>query len=122
MVNWLISDLKNDNFGDLRFKKLAFRQRIYEKIGEFGDFWWYLGGLKWFEVKKWSLSFKKLDLGHVKEKMLAQIELSGKMGLGDQELSRSTDIQNFEVIVKSIEVSFRQLKLRKGLEWLEMTF
>ena len=32
MVNLLISDLKNDNFGDLRFKKLAFRQRIYEKM------------------------------------------------------------------------------------------
>ena len=63
--------------------------------------------MKSFEVKKWSCVVKKLDLVYVKEKMLTQIELSGKMGWGDQELSRSTEFQNFEVIVKSIEVSFR---------------
>ena len=63
--------------------------------------------MKSFEVKKWTCVVKKLDLVHVKEKMLAQIELSGKMGWGDQELSRSTEFQNFEVIVKSFEVSFR---------------
>ena len=32
MANLLISDLKNDNFGDLRFKKLAFKQRIHGKM------------------------------------------------------------------------------------------
>ena len=58
--------------------------------------------MKSFEVKKWTCVVKKLDLVHVKEKMLTQIELSGKMGWGDQELSRSTEFQNFEVIVKSI--------------------
>ena len=63
--------------------------------------------MKSFEVKKWSCVVKKLDLVYVKEKMLTQIELSGKMGWGDQELSRSTEFQNVEVIVKSIEVSFR---------------
>ena len=63
--------------------------------------------MKSFEVKKWTCVVKKLDLVHVKEKMLTQIELSGKMGWGDQELSRSTELQSFEVIVKSIEVSFR---------------
>ena len=73
--------------------------------------------MKWFEVKKWTLVSKKLDLVHVKEKMLTQIELFGKMGSGDQEVSRHSQISNFEVIVKSIEVSFMQLKLRKGLKW-----
>ena len=48
-----------------------------------------------------------MDLGHEKEKMSTQIELSGKMGSGDQELSKCTEFQKFEVIVKSIEVSFR---------------
>ena len=43
----------------------------------------------------------------MKEKMLTQIELSGKMGSGDQELSRSTEIENFEVIVKVNEVNLR---------------
>ena len=52
----------------------------------------------------------------MKEKMLTQIELSGKMGWGDQELSRSTEFQNFEVIVKVNEVNLRLLKLRKGLK------
>ena len=63
--------------------------------------------MKSFEVKKWSCVVKKLDLVHVKEKMLTQIELSGKMGWGDQELSRSREFQNFEVVVKSIEVNLR---------------
>ena len=62
---------------------------------------------KSFEVKKWTLVSKKLDLVHVKEKMLTQIELSGKMGGGDQELSRSREVQNFRVVVKSIEVNLR---------------
>ena len=108
---------KNGEFLDFRFEKWQFwwfeiqkvgiQTRDLWKNGEFGDFWWYLGGLKWFEVKKWSLRFKKLDLGHVKEKMLTQIELSGKMGWGDQELSRSREFQNFRVVVKSIEVNLR---------------
>ena len=59
------------------------------------------------EVKEWTLVSKKSKLVHEKEKMSVEIELSGKMGWGDQELSRSTEFQNFEVIVKSIEVSFR---------------
>ena len=43
----------------------------------------------------------------MKEKMSTQIELSGKMGSGDQELSRSREFQNFEVIVKVNEVNLR---------------
>ena len=123
---------KNGEFVDFRFEKWQFWWFEIQKVGiqtkdlwkngEFGDFWWYLGGLKWSEGKKWSLRFKKLDLGHVKEKMLTQIELSGKMGWGDQELSRSTEFQNFWVVVKVNEVNLRLLKLRKGLGWLGMTF
>ena len=71
---------------------------------------------KWFEVKKWTLVSKKLDLVHVKEKMLTQIELSGKMGWGDQELSRSTEFQNFWVVVKVNEANFRYLKAINGLK------
>ena len=63
--------------------------------------------MKPFEVKKWTCVVKKLDLGHVKEKMLVKIELSVKMGWGDQELSRSREFQNFRVVVKSIEVNLR---------------
>ena len=97
-------------------QKVGIQTKNLWKNGEFGDFWWYLGGLKWFEVKKWSLRFKKLDLGHVKEKMLTQIELSGKMGWGDQELSRSTEFQNFWVVVKVNEANFRYLKAINGLK------
>ena len=85
---------KNGKFGDLRFKKLAFRQRICEKmvnlmildfkswhsvkeIKEKWLFWLFeiqkvgiqtknLWKMQWFEVKKWSLRFKKLDLIHKK--------------------------------------------------------
>ena len=47
--------------------------------------------LRSFEIKKWSERFKKFDLGHEKEKMPMQIELPGKMGLGNQKLTRSTE-------------------------------
>ena len=50
---------------------------------------------KSFEIKKRTLGLKKLDLVYEKEKMSVEIELSGKMGWGDQELSRSTEFQNF---------------------------
>ena len=52
----------------------------------------------------------------MKEKMLTQIELSGKMGSGDEELSRSTEFQNFEVIVMVNEVNSRHLKVTNGLK------
>ena len=85
---------KNSKSGDFRFKKLAFRQRICEKmvnlmildfkswhsvkeIKEKWLFWLFeiqkvgiqtknLWKMQWFEVKKWSLRFKKLDLIHKK--------------------------------------------------------
>ena len=59
------------------------------------------------EVKEWTLVSKKSKLVHEKEKMSVEIELSGKMGWGDQELSRSREFQNFRVVVKSIEVNLR---------------
>ena len=64
---------------------------------------------KWFEVKKGTLGSKKSKLVHEKEKMLVEIELSGKMGWGDQVLSRSTEFPDFWVLVKVIEVNSRHL-------------